>query len=124
MFDNQVANLLMSLNSQETKKSYSRALIAFHGWYTDTYAEEPSAELLTDVEVREWRDYLYNTRKFSAATVNLHLSAIRSMVHHYGETINVKGMTKMIAPISPLNGRELGRLIAATNMDFTDFLNP
>jgi len=50
MFDNQIANLLVSLNSQDTKKSYSRALIAFHGWYINTYAEEPSAELLTDVE--------------------------------------------------------------------------
>jgi len=91
MFDNQVVNLLMNLNSQETKKSYSRALIAFHGWYISTYAEEPSAELLTDVEVREWRNYLCNTRKFSAATVNLHLSAIRSMVRYYGRTIQVKG---------------------------------
>ena len=117
MFDNQTTNYLLTLNSQNTHKSYSRALISFHDWYLTTYAEEPSAELLTDVEVREWRTHLSNACKLSATTVNLHLSAIRSLVRHYGGIITVKGMTKVMPSISPLNGRELGRLLAATNGD-------
>jgi integrase/recombinase XerC len=117
MFDNQTTNYLLTLNSQNTHKSYSRALISFHDWYFTTYAEEPSAELLTDVEVREWRTHLSNACKLSATTVNLHLSAIRSLVRHYGGIITVKGMTKVMPSISPLNGRELGKLLAVTNGD-------
>ncbi len=114
MFNNQVASYLLSINSPRTLDSYNRALLSFHNWYLSTYAEEPSAPLLTDVEVREWRNYLSIVRKFSAATVNLHLSAIHSLVRHYGGALQVKGMAKVMSPISPLNGRELGRLLAAT----------
>jgi len=114
MFDNQVAGYLLTLNSHNTLDSYNRALLSFHNWYLSTYAQEPSALLLTDVEVREWRNYLNVNCKLSAATVNLHLSAIRSLVRYYGSALQVKGMTKVMPPISPLNGRELGRLLAAT----------
>jgi hypothetical protein len=69
MFDNQTTNYLLTLNSRNTHKSYSRALLSFHDWYVTTYAEEPCAELLTDFEVREWLSYLSNIRKLSAATV-------------------------------------------------------
>ena len=55
--------------------------------------------------------------QFSAATVNLRLSAIRSLVRHHGGSLQVKGIRQMMTPISPLNGRELGRLLAATNGD-------
>jgi len=63
------------------------------------------------------RNYLSKTRKFSAATVNQYLAAIRSFVRHYDGTITVRGMAKMMHPISPLNGRELGRLLAITDGD-------
>jgi len=117
MFDDQIACYLLTLNSSRTTDSYNRALIAFHDWYLDTYADEPSAELLTSIEVREWRNYLSSNCFLSATTVNQHLSAIRSLVRHYGGTITVKGMTKVMPPISPLNGRELGRLLVAADGD-------
>jgi integrase/recombinase XerC len=115
MFDSQVANYLLTLNSLRTIDSYNRALISFGDWYLTTYAEEPSALQLTTDEVREWRNYLSNAQQLGAATVNLHLSAIRSLVRHYGGALQVKGITKVRFPISPLNGRELGRLLAATD---------
>ena len=117
MFDEQITNYLKTLNSPSTFNSYSRALISFHHWYTTTYDEEPSALMLTSPEVREWRTYLSITCQFGAATVNLHLSAIRSLIRHYGGALQVKGIRQMMTPISPLNGRELGRLLAATNGD-------
>lgn len=115
MFSSQVANYLSTLNSHRTIDSYNRALISFGDWYITTYAEEPSALQLTDDEVREWRNYLSKTRQLGAATVNLHLSAIRSLVRHYGGALRVKGITRVRSPISPLNGRELGRLLAVTD---------
>ena len=115
MFEYQVANYILTLNSNRTIDSYSRALISFGDWYLTTYAEEPSALQLTADEVREWRNHLSNTQQLGAATVNLHLSAIRSLVRHYGGALQVKGITKVRFPILPLNGRELGRLLAATD---------
>lgn len=117
MFDEQITNYLKTLNSPSTFESYSRALISFHDWYTATYDEELSTLLLTSDEVRKWRTYLSIACQLSAATVNLHLSAIRSLVRHYGGSLQVKGIRQMMTPISPLNGRELGRLLAATNGD-------
>ena len=101
MFDEQITNYLKTLNSPSTFNSYSRALISFHHWYTTTYDEEPSALLLTSHEVREWRTYLSITCQFGAATVNLHLSAIRSLIRHYGGAPQVKGIRQMMTPISP-----------------------
>lgn len=117
MFDEQITNYLKTLNSPSTFESYSRALTSFHDWYTTTYDEEPKALLLTSDEVRKWRTYLSIACQLSAATVNLHLSAIRSLVRHYGGALQVKGIRQMMTPISPLNGRELGRLLQATDGD-------
>lgn len=115
MFADHITGYLKTLNNPLTIISYSRALQDFHNWYRATYAEEPSVPLLTDVEVREWKNYLSTTRQFGAATVNQYLAAIRSLVRHCGGNLQVKGMKKVIQPISPLNGRELGRLLAATD---------
>lgn len=115
MFADHITSYLKTLNNPRTLISYSRALEDFHNWYRTTYAEKPLVPLLTDVEVREWKTYLSNTRHFGAATVNQYLAAIRSLVRHYGGNIQVKGIKKIMQPISPLNGRELGRLLAATD---------
>ncbi len=115
MFVDHVNSYLKTLNSPRTLISYKRALQDFHDWYRTTYVEEPTVPLLTDVEVREWRTHLSITRQHGAATVNQYLAAIRSLVRHYGGNLQVKGMKKVMRPISPLNGRELGRLLAATN---------
>lgn len=115
MFVDHVNSYLKTLNSPRTLISYKRALQDFYNWYRTTYAEEPTVPLLTDVEVREWRTYLSITCQYGAATINQYLAAIRSLVRHYGGNLQVKGMKKVMPPISPLNGRELGRLLAATN---------
>lgn len=115
MFADQITSYLRTLNSPRTLISYSRALQDFHNWYCNTYAEEPAVPLLTDVEVREWRTHLSINRQLGAATVNQYLAAIRSLVRHYGGNLQVKGMKKVIQPISPLTGRELGRLLAAAD---------
>lgn len=117
MFEEQIAHYLKTFNSPRTLLSYSEALTSFHDWYISTYAEEHSVLLLTNDEVLQWRTYLYTARQLSAATVNLHLSAIRSLVRHHGRSIQIKGIKKVLPPISPLNGRELGRLLVASDGD-------
>jgi site-specific recombinase XerD len=102
---------------ESTARQYRAALKDFAAWYRQTYAEEPDPALLTDEEAREWRGHLTGVRNLKAATVNLRLSALKSLVRHYGRRIEVQGMRKVQAPVDPLNGRELGRLLAALEGD-------
>lgn len=112
MFSDQITPFLKTANTPTTQSAYELGLRQFHEWYLATYNEEPAALLLTSEEVREWRSYLINVKRFSAATVNQRLAAVRGLVRHYGRSVNVKGMKKVDAPIEPLNGRQIGRLLA------------
>ncbi len=113
MFGQQVYAFLQSLNTERTRQTYAHALQDFHTWYLQTYGEEPDATLLTDEEAREWRHFLANVRRLSAATVNQRLAALKGLARFHGRELRVKGMKKVLPPVEPLNGRELGRLIAA-----------
>ncbi len=117
MFDRQVQAYLQSLNTERTRQTYAHALTDFRAWYVQTYGEEPDATLLTDEEAREWRHFLANVRRLSAATVNQRLAALKGLSRFYGRELRVKGMKKVLPPVEPLNGRELGRLLAAVEGD-------
>lgn len=112
MFSDQITPFLITANTPATQIAYELGLRQFYEWYLATYNEEPDALLLTAEEVLEWRSYLINVKRFSAATVNQRLAAVRGLVRHYGRSVNVKGMKKVDAPIEPLNGRQIGRLLA------------
>ena len=116
-FDTQVHAYLQSLNTERTRQTYARALADFHTWYVQTYGEETDATLLTDEEAREWRHFLANVRRLSASTVNQRLAALKGLARFHGRELRVKGMKKVPPPVEPLNGRELGRLIAAVAGD-------
>ena len=116
-FSSQVDAYLGTLNSERTRRNYARALEAFRRWYVGTYGEEPDAALLTDEEVWEWRHYLVNVRRLAASTVNMHLAALKGLARHHGRELRVKGMKRVPPPVEPLNGRELGRLLAAADGD-------
>lgn len=96
-----------------TARQYRVALDDFHRWYLGSYAEDPDPALLIDEEVREWRAHLSGVRKLAASTVNVRLSAVKSLVRHCGRTLETRGMRKVEQPLEPLTGRELGRLVAA-----------
>jgi hypothetical protein len=51
-------------------------------------------------------------RRLSAASVNLRLAALRGLASHQGRRLRVKGVKKVQGEVKPLNGRELGRLLA------------
>lgn len=112
MFTDQISDFLRTVNTPSTHRAYELSLRQFHEWYLSTYDEEPDASLLTAEEAREWRSYLLNVKRFSAATVNQRLAALRGVARHYGRSLSVKGMKKVEAPIEPLNGRQIGRLFA------------
>lgn len=112
MFTDQISDYLRTVNTSSTHSAYELSLRQFHEWYLFTYDEEPDASLLTAEEAREWRSYLLNVKRFSAATVNQRLAALRGVGRHYGRSLSVKGMKKVEAPIEPLNGRQIGRLLA------------
>ena len=117
MFTDQVNTFLKSLNSEKTGQHYASALADFHNWYVGSYGAEPDASLLTDEEAKEWRSYLANVRRLSAATVNQKLAALKGLARLHGRELRVKGMKRVIPPVEPLNGRELGRMLAAAEGD-------
>ena len=47
--------------------------------------------------------------------MNQHLAVLRSLVRYYGRSLQVQGMKRVLSPLDPLNGRELGRLLAAVD---------
>ena len=96
-----------------TARQYRVALDDFHRWYIGSYAEDPEPALLTDEELRQWRGHLSGVRKLAASTVNVRLSAVKGLARHHGRTLETEGVRKVKQPIEPLNGRELGRLVAA-----------
>lgn len=112
MFTDQVSTYLQALNTPTTHQAYQISLQQFHDWYVGAYAEEPDVKLLTAEEAREWRSYLINVKRLSAASVNQRLAALRGLVRHHGRSLAVKGMKKVEPPVEPLNGREIGRLLA------------
>jgi site-specific recombinase XerD len=96
-----------------TARQYRVALDDFHCWYVGSYAEDPEPALLTEEELRQWRAYLSGVRKLAASTVNVRLSAVKGLARHHGRTLETEGVRQVEQPIEPLNGRELGRLVAA-----------
>lgn len=112
MFTDQINDYLKTANSSPTRSAYELSLRQFHEWYLSTYDEEPDASLLTAEEVREWRSYLLNVKRFSAATVNQRLAALRGLVRCYGRSLNIKGVKKVEASVEVLSGRQIGRLLA------------
>lgn len=112
MFFDQISPFLKTINTLTTQSAYELGLRQFYEWHLATYNEEPDVLLLTAEEIREWRSFLTNVKRFSAATVNQRLAAVRGLVRHYGRSLNVKGIKKVDAPIEPLNGRQIGRLLA------------
>jgi hypothetical protein len=51
----------------------------------------------------------------SAATVNQRLAALRGIARHHGRPLRIPGVKQTPPPIATLNGREIGRLLAAVD---------
>jgi integrase len=115
MFTDQIAAYLQTTNTAATRQLYQLALSQFHAWYTATYAAEPDASLLTEEEAREWRSLLSGGQRLSAATVNQRLAALRGIARHHGRPLRIPGVKQTPPPIATLNGREIGRLLAAVD---------
>ncbi len=116
MWDEDVKEFLKGY-SGITQRRYQDALQDFADWYRATYGEPPDIRLLTPQEVREYVSYLLSVRRLQAASVNLRLSAIRSLARHHERDLRVRGVRQERPPVDALDGRELGRLLAALEGD-------
>lgn len=112
MFRDQITAFLATINSANSRSRYAAALDEFATWYVGSYGQPPDARLLTDEEGREWAAYLRTVRRLSASSVNLRLAALRGVARHHGRRLQVKGVKKVQTELDPLNGREIGRLVA------------
>ena len=117
-----VANFL---NEYEgiTHRRYTDALAEFAAWYQVTYNALPEPDLLTTEELREYRNHLV-AQGHKAATVNLRLAPLRGLLRSIGRDVKVKGVAQVKPAIEALDGRELGRLLAAVEgSDWQDVRN-
>lgn len=123
MWDEQTETFLAQY-AGVTRVRYGAALVAFRAWYSRSYNEEPDARLLTDEEVRDYRAYLAGVKGYQAATVNLYLAPLRALVRSLGRSLRVKGVAQVRPAIAALDGRGLGRLLAALEgPDWQDLRN-
>jgi integrase/recombinase XerC len=112
MWDEAVKEFLKGY-SGITRRRYQDALREFAEWYRATYGERPDIHLLTQQEVREYVSYLLAVRRPKAASINLRLSAVRSLARHGGRDLRVRGVRQERPPVEALDGREPGWLVAA-----------
>jgi integrase/recombinase XerC len=101
--------------SDGTAEQYRSALGDFCRWYRGRYGEDPDPALLTDEEVREYRNHLSDERRLAASTVNVRLAAIRGLARSCGRGLEVRSVGRVEQPVAPLTGRELGRLLVAVD---------
>jgi len=107
-----------------TRQRYADALAEFTTWYQVTYSALPEPALLATEELREYRNYLVTEKTHKAATVNLHLAPLRGLLRSIGRDVKVKGVSQVKPAIEALDGRELGRLLAAVEgSDWQDIRN-
>jgi len=106
-----------------TRRRYADALAEFATWYQATYDALPEPALLTAEELREYRNHLV-AQGHKAATVNLRLAPLRGLLRSIGRNVKVKGVKQVKPAIEALDGRELGRLLAAVEgSDWQDVRN-
>ncbi|MDX9956172.1 MAG: tyrosine-type recombinase/integrase [Anaerolineae bacterium] len=117
-----VANFLAEYEDI-TYRRYADALAEFAAWYQVTYNTLPEPALLTVEELREYRNHLV-AQGHKAATVNLRLAPLRGLLRSIGRNVKIRGVKQVKPAIEALDGRELGRLLAAVEgPDWQDVRN-
>jgi integrase/recombinase XerC len=107
-----VTQYLDTLSAERTQRRYRDALAEFAEWYQGTYGEDPTVGELTAVELREWRAYLLNVRQLMAASINLRLSALKSLLRAHGRELRVEGVRQAQKPVEVVTPRQFGKLLA------------
>ena len=105
-----VAAFLKS-KTASTAALYRAALDEFRRWYTAAYCDEPDPALLTNEELREWRDTLSDEQRLAASTVNVRLAAVRGLASSCGNELKPQGVRRVLPPVQALTARELGRIL-------------
>ena len=73
-------HLVNQEKSDHTRNNYREDLMAFTGWYQQTFQERPDLKALAPSELRAWKAHLRDDRKCEPATVNRKLAALRSFL--------------------------------------------
>jgi integrase/recombinase XerC len=78
---NQFQEYLVSIDrSDSTVKGYCSDLYQFSRWFAHTCGETFNPKNVTSMDVKEYRQYLQNTKNLKASTINHHLNAISTFM--------------------------------------------
>lgn len=86
--------------SDNTIKSYQTDLELFAAWYIDTTGEDLRPELVTSLDLNEYRQYMLAVKEYKPATVNRKLAAIRKWLTWAQEEGLIDRLPVMPKPVS------------------------
>lgn len=109
----EVKTYLAALSSDRTRVRYAAAFDEFAKWYQGAYGEEPTVRGVTAIEVREWRSYLLNVKRLKASSINLRLSALKSLLRANDRELRVEGVRVAPRPVEVVTAHQFGRLLGA-----------
>jgi site-specific recombinase XerD len=81
IIDNFLHDLVAQDRSEMTIKGYRSDLTGFAAWFEQTNGEAFSPELVTPLDVREYRQYLLNVKRQKPNTINRKLAALSVLMH-------------------------------------------
>lgn len=113
--ENYRLQLLEDDRSERTVRAYVDDLSAFATWYYQTNGEPLTGENLTSTDLREYRGYLQHPARdgytrYSQATINRKLAALRSFAAWCKLPVVVRGVTEQPAAPRWLDRREVARI--------------
>lgn len=109
----EVRTYLGNLSSERTRVRYAAAFDEFAEWYRGAYGEDPTVRGITAIEVREWRSYLLNVKRLMASSVNLRLSALKSLLRANDRELRVEGVRVTPRPVEVVTAHQFGKLLGA-----------
>jgi site-specific recombinase XerD len=80
---------LMNTKSPATVSGYSKDMQAFERWFLEANGRELTPELLTQTDVREYRQHMVDT-KLAPQTINRRLSALEAYAGFHGHKIETR----------------------------------
>ena len=113
-FQQEISLFLQNIRKERTRQTYARCLNQFNAWYMSRHDGPLSVTLLTSEILEAFCAYLFRERHLSAASVNLHLSALRALLSFYGYYVSISNVkSEALVDQKPLTDEEIARLLNA-----------
>jgi integrase/recombinase XerC len=115
------AGFLRGLNDA-TAYQYEQAIRMFKAWYQHRHGQSPSLGNVSTVTLKEWRDWMIETKGYVASTINVRLCGLVGLCRYAGRSVEAHYMTSSPMPVEALSDLELKAIFEA--IEDRDYLKP